>query len=343
MSKTGIAIAEVPSEQHFLPGHPESPRRFAHFGRLFEGPLGPYLEKIPSASAPLESVLRVHSQDYLSSLESICRTGGGFLDYGDTYATAASFQSALNAAGGTLGVLNPILMTPSTAGFALVRPPGHHATQNQAMGFCLLNNIAIAAREAQARGIERVLIVDFDVHHGNGTQAIFEQDPSVFYISTHQAGIYPGSGSWNDNGSGAGAGYSMNIPLPARAGDDIFMQIFDELIEPVAARFEPELVLVSAGYDAHWEDPLAGLALSSNGYYEIASRLRDISGQYAHGKILFVLEGGYDPEALVTNIEATLFALVEIPAPEYRRPPASDSTIDIADLIAAIRSLHDLG
>ena len=342
MKNPKIAIAIVPSEGHLVPGHPESPRRFSNFERLFEGPLGPRLTQIPTAEAPLESVLRVHSQEHLSSIEELCLAGGGFLDYGDTYTTPESYHSALNAAGSTLNLLDHLMSTDTRAAFALVRPPGHHATRNQAMGFCLLNNIAIATREAQAHNVKKVMIVDFDVHHGNGTQAIFEQDPSVMYISTHQAGIYPGSGAWDDIGTGAGTGFTMNIPLPAFAGDDTFALILDELIQPIATRFKPELVLVSAGYDAHWHDPLAGLAVTTKGYYDLAHRLQEIAKDASNDKILFVLEGGYDPEALALNIQATMCALADIPAPDFQQPQKPFIEPDVKNLIKALRRIHGL-
>lgn len=343
MSESKIAISIVRSEGHVLAGHPESPQRFSHFGRLFEGPLSSHLLKIPDTAASPVSVLRVHTPDYLNSLEKICRSGGGFLDYGDTYASPVSYQAALNASGGTLGVLDWVVKGKAQTGFALVRPPGHHATQAKAMGFCLLNNVAIAAREAQLKGLKRVMIVDFDVHHGNGTQAVFDRDSSVLYISTHQEGIYPGSGWWTDAGSGPGEGYTVNIPLPARAGDANFEEIFEEIVFPMAARFAPDILLVSAGFDAHWKDPLANLSLSTSGYYSIGSWLMEIANHHSHGRLLFVLEGGYDPKTLADNVEATLCAIAGVPNPGQGNPSRSGPEPALSDLISSLRSLHHLG
>ena len=342
MNKPLIAITTATSPEHLLPGHPESPQRFAHFDRLMVPPLGDHLQLLPAHECSLDPVLRVHTADYLKTLESICTSGGGFLDYGDTYATPASYAAALTAAGSTLQLLDRVLGSDIHQGFALIRPPGHHATRNRAMGFCLLNNIAIAAKEAQAHSMERVLIIDFDVHHGNGTQEIFEQDPSVLYISTHQAGIYPGSGSWNDAGSGAGYGSTINIPLPPYAGDEAFQQIFEQVINPSADRFNPELVLVSAGYDGHWKDPLANLGLTTVGYYDIAQRLLEIAHQHAQGRLLFVLEGGYDPTTLAGNVAATLAALAGLPSPEPEQPHPSVPAVDVSDLLHRLRRLHNL-
>jgi acetoin utilization deacetylase AcuC-like enzyme len=343
MSESKIAISIVKSEGHALPGHPESPQRFSFFSELFDGPLSASLLNIPGTAASSESILRVHTPEYLNSLEKICRSGGGFLDYGDTYASRVSYQAALNASGGTLGVLDWVVKGEARPGFALVRPPGHHATKDKAMGFCLLNNIAIAAREAQEKGLKRVMIVDFDVHHGNGTQAVFDRDSSVLYISTHQEGIYPGSGWWTDAGSGSGEGYTVNIPLPARAGDANFEEIFEEIIFPMANRFTPDILLVSAGYDAHWTDPLASLSLSTSGYYSIGSWLMEIANLYSHGRLLFVLEGGYDPKTLADNVEATLCAIAGIADPGQGNPSPSGPEPEISDLISSLRSLHHLG
>jgi acetoin utilization deacetylase AcuC-like enzyme len=180
------------------------------------------------------------------------------------------------------------------------------------------------------------------VHHGNGTQAVFDRDNTVLYISTHQEGIYPGSGRWTDAGSGPGEGFTVNIPLPARAGDANFEHIFEEIIFPLARRFAPEILLVSAGYDAHWKDPLASLSLSTSGYYAIGNWLMEIADRLAEGKLLFVLEGGYDPPTLADNVAATLSALIGLPDPGQRKPSTSDSEPDISGLISSLRKLHHL-
>jgi acetoin utilization deacetylase AcuC-like enzyme len=341
-TQPAIGCSIISSPGHLLSGHPESPQRFAHFDRLTQDPLGKRIRIFPEQVCALDPILQVHAPEYLKSLEQLCLSGGGFLDYGDTFATPATFQAALTAAGSTLSLLEWVLEAESRAGFALVRPPGHHATRNRAMGFCLLNNIAIAARQARNLGVQRVMIVDFDVHHGNGTQEIFNQDPSVLYVSTHQAGIYPGSGAWSDIGTGPGEGYSVNVPLPAGSGDEVFNQVFDEIIIPVATSFKPELLLVSAGYDAHWNDPLARLHLTTAGYYAIAGALHQIATEHTGGRSLFVLEGGYDPAGLAVNIEATLRALANLPAPDLPQPLLDGPSPDISDLIMALRQLHHL-
>jgi len=335
-----VAIALARSEKHALAGHPESPRRFEHIDLLQQQPLAARLLELPPAEAPLSAVLEVHPQPYIDALLSVCRSGGGMLDYGDTYATPGSFQAALTAAGSTLKLLDWTLLEPGRSGFALVRPPGHHATRTQAMGFCLLNNLAIAAAHAFTHDIQRIMVYDFDVHHGNGTQAIFDRNPALLYISTHQSGIYPGSGAVDDVGNGPGTGATINIPLPAGSGDTAFKQVFDAIIRPAAARFNPELILVSAGYDGHWHDPLASLRLTTAGYYDITSRLAGLANDNA-APLLFVLEGGYDPAALAVNVAASLAALAGLPCPAIETP-AFPGEPNIEELLAALRRIHTL-
>ena len=257
-----IAIAIVSSEQHVLQGHPERPARFQHFDALLGSPLGSSLQVLEPTPASLDVLNEVHPGSYLREIQAASRRGPGFVDYGDTYVTGASYEAALSAAGGALTVTDSVIQSDFDAGFALIRPPGHHASETKAGGFCLLNNIAIAARQAQSMGLGKVMIIDFDVHHGNGTEAIFFEDAQVLYLSTHQWGIYPGTGSLNAIGSGHGEGTIVNVPLPAGAGDQAFERIGEQIIVPIAERFRPDLLLVSAGFDAHWRDPLASLQLT---------------------------------------------------------------------------------
>jgi len=337
-----IAYTVVDSPEHNLPGHPENPRRFQHFDRLEESPLSEQLLRIKPQVAPMSVVTAIHPPSYLTSLEQAASRGPGFLDHGDTYVTTASYQAALEAVGGTIKVVQAVIEGQASSGFALVRPPGHHTSATRPSGFCLLNNIAIAARYAQSLGYPRVMIVDFDVHHGNGTQDIFEQDPSILYISTHQYGIYPGTGSIHETGSGEGSGSVVNIPLPARAGDKAFEAITSELIEPITKRFQPDILLISAGFDAHWNDPLASLQLSTTGYNHLGTALLLMAEELCEGKIVYILEGGYDPDDLWDNVLAILCSLTKGSLPVDRLGSAPFPEVSIDDVIEALQTIHGI-
>ncbi len=279
---------------------------------------------------------------YADALRAAMAQAPGYVDYAPTYITPDSFDCALNAAGGLLAVVDALLDGQAESGFALIRPPGHHATRAQPMGFCLFNNLAIATRHLRSRGARRIFIVDFDVHHGNGTQDIFYDDPHVFFISTHQSGIYPGSGLAGETGSGAGRGATLNVPLPANAGDAAFARILHELIIPAAGRFQPEFILVSAGFDAHWSDPLASLQLTTTGYFDLAHGLLDLAREHCPGRLAFTLEGGYNPRSLADNVAAVLHALAgELQAPDPLGP-ARRSEPDISRLLGELKAVHRL-
>lgn len=337
-----IAYTVVSSLGHDLPGHPENPRRFQHFNRLEEPPLSEKLLGIEANLAPMSVVTAVHPPSYISALEKASSQGPGFLDHGDTYITTASYEAALEAAGGAIDVVQAVINGQANSGFALVRPPGHHTSATRPSGFCLLNNIAIAARYVQSLGHQRVMIFDFDVHHGNGTQDLFEMDPSILYISTHQYGIYPGTGSIHEIGSGEGSGSVVNIPLPARAGDQAFDAITTQLLQPIAKRFQPDILLISAGFDAHWNDPLANLQLSTTGYHQLGISLLHLAEELCEGKIVYFLEGGYDPDDLWDNILAILYSLAGEPLPVDRLGSAPFPEVSIDQIIETLQTLHDL-
>lgn len=299
------AYAFVPSPGHEYSDHPERP------GRLDE--LIPKLgsvkaEKLGVTPAKHEDIARVHVPRLISGLERVCREQApGIIDYAPTYVARSSFEDAMLAAGATLACTRAVVSGEIDNAFAIVRPPGHHAEPDKAMGFCLFNNVAVAARDALAQGLERVLVVDYDAHHGNGTQAAFLNDERLAYLSTHQWGIYPGTG-WIEDAPHARKRI-VNVPLPAFAGDQIFARITDEIIRPAVEAFRPQMILVSAGFDAHWSDPITALGLSSAGFFNVSKRLVDLAGEHCGGKIVFVLEGGYDPMNVANGAEAVFEAL----------------------------------
>jgi acetoin utilization deacetylase AcuC-like enzyme len=342
MPSTSIAITIVPSPEHNLPSHPENVARFQYFDQLINKPDKYEVLKVEPTVAPYEILQQVHPLEYLRALEQAVQKGPGFVDYGDTYVTQESLQAAQKAAGGLLNILTSIDNDVSEHGFALVRPPGHHATATQPMGFCLLNNVAIAARYAQELGFKKVMIVDFDVHHGNGTQAIFQGDPDVLYFSTHQVGIFPGSGQLSETGTGEGEGSIINLPLPARTGDRAIELICDEILIPAADKFMPDLILVSAGFDAHWDDPLANLQFTIAGYHHFSSVLKTIATRHCSGKIVYVLEGGYNPKTLFDGVSSVLLALFQEPAPDLPKDVAPLPEPSIDSLIAQVKQIHEL-
>jgi acetoin utilization deacetylase AcuC-like enzyme len=256
--------------------------------------------------------------------------------------TPDSYACACLAAGGTLAVLDAVLEKQAQTGMAIIRPPGHHAEAARAMGFCLLNNVAVAARRALALGLRRLMIFDFDVHHGNGTQAIFESDPSVLYISIHQEGIYPLTGWPEEMGVGEGLGTTINVPLPAGTGDHGALKVFDRIAAPASIRFQPEMILVSAGFDAHWRDPLAGLQLTTGGYFAIASKLVDLAQTLCGGRLVFSLEGGYDSMVVAEGVMACLAALHGTRPAHDGLGPAPHPEPDISDRILRTIALHGL-
>jgi acetoin utilization deacetylase AcuC-like enzyme len=342
MSSEKIAISIVPSPEHNLHSHPENHLRFQYFDRLFENYRGIELDTVDPIEVPDDVLQQVHPIEYLQALKDACKKGPGFVDYGDTYVTQDSYGTALRAVGGLLGVLAAIDENRFKNGFAMIRPPGHHATATQPMGFCLLNNVAVAARYAQLLGYQKIMIVDFDVHHGNGTQAIFQDDPDVLYISTHQVGIFPGTGHLHEVGVGAGKGTIINLPLPPKCGDSAIMLVCDELLVPAADRFKPNLLLVSAGFDAHWEDPLANLQFTLTGYHHLSTILKSIATQHCQGRILYALEGGYNPHTLLEGIKSVFHALSIQPAPDYADdiPPYPEPSI--VSLIDEAKQIHGI-
>jgi acetoin utilization deacetylase AcuC-like enzyme len=318
-------------------GHPERPARIdaVMSGVADLAPeLGSDLEIVAPVPADAEALLRVHSAEYLRRLEAFCRDGGGNLDL-DTFARPDSWEAALLSAGAGLQAIEVARRRGDGVAFVATRPPGHHASAEHSMGFCLVNNVAVSAAALVAVG-ERVLIVDWDVHHGNGTQAVFWDDPSVLYVSTHQSPFYPGTGGADEVGGRDAFGSTVNVPVPAGATGDVLRRAMDEVAAPVIEEFGPTWVLVSAGFDAHRADPLAELALSSGDFAELA---RTVAGYAPRpGRLVLFLEGGYDLGALRSSVASTLGALTDVrPGSEAEAPTSGGVARDVVGAAAATR------
>jgi acetoin utilization deacetylase AcuC-like enzyme len=335
-----IVCSLVPSLEHSDPDHPENPERFRLLGDLQDSPLAAKIRWVEAAEAPLDSIRAVHQDQMLADLQAACRRAPAIIDGAPTYVSRESFHAARMAAGGTLACSQAILHGEARRGFALIRPPGHHAEPDQPMGFCLFNNLAIAVRDALASGVASALVVDFDAHHGNGTEHVFWADPHVAYLSTHQWGIYPGSG-FEDEAPHA-RGRIVNVPLPAYAGDEAFRLALEELIRPLVRAFRPDMLFVSAGFDGHWMDPLTSLGVTTRGFHELSRGLVDLAEEMCQGRVLFVLEGGYDPLALAAGCLAALGALADEGCPADPYGSARAPAPDVRAQIERIRRLHRL-
>ena len=282
-------------------GHPERPARIdAVLDGLITAGVVLDRDRLEGRAATRADLARVHSIEYLDALEALCRSGGGRLD-ADTAASSRSWDAAIHAAGAGLDAIDAIRAGRADTAFLAVRPPGHHAVGDHAMGFCLINNIAVSAAAFVAQG-ERVAIVDWDAHHGNGTQAIFWDEPAVLYVSTHQWPLYPGTGRSDETGGASAVGTTLNLPLPAGATGDVFERAFDEVVLPSITRFRPDWVLVSAGFDAHAADPLTDLGLGARDFADLTDLVLDVA---PGGRVIAFLEGGYDLTALRDSVAAT--------------------------------------
>ena len=327
---------------HDTGNHPENASRLrAIMAHLRQSELFGLLSALPSHRASLEDIYLVHDAAHVDRVRRASQGGGGYLT-ADTVVSERSFAAALHAAGGAISATRAVLEGEMHSAFALIRPPGHHATRKAAMGFCLINNIAVAAAWAlRTKAVSRLAIVDFDVHHGNGTQETFEADPRVLYISTHQSPLYPGTGHWRETGTGPGVGTCLNIPLPPETGDTGYRRAFTELVGPALRRFQPEAILISAGYDAHWSDPLAWMLLSLTGYHWISEYLVATAREVCGGRLVFVLEGGYDPDVLANGVAGTLAAATGVPHSDPLGP-AREPEPDIAAHLERIARWHGL-
>ncbi len=306
MTRSAVVIDSDYLKHDPGPFHPERPERLKPLLDLSEGLDSQRFQLLPPRPALREEIEYCHSSEYLDLVQSTSKTNRYALD-GDTITSRDSFGVGLLAVGGFLKLLDSIGARECRNGFALVRPPGHHALKDRAMGFCLFNTVAIGTHYLKHRyGAKRILIMDWDVHHGNGTQDAFYREPWVLYLSTHQYPYYPGTGAIEEVGMGKGEGYTVNIPLPGGCGDQEYLRVFKEIVVPVAAKYKPEWILVSAGFDPHQRDPLGGMAVTEQGFGAMASLLVDLAEKHAGGKIAFLLEGGYDLKALKGSVAAVL-------------------------------------
>jgi acetoin utilization deacetylase AcuC-like enzyme len=262
------------------------------------------LISLPARPATQEELEMIHSPEYISHVKSKAEYGGGWLDP-DTVMSAKSYEAAVYAAGGLIAAAEAVIKKEVDSAFALVRPPGHHAIRDRAMGFCIFNNVAIAAGFALSKlNLNRVLIADFDVHHGNGTQDAFYADPAVLYFSTHEYPYYPGTGAVEETGTGKGEGTTVNFPMAAGWGDEEYLRAFNEVLVPVARRFRPELILVSAGFDPHWADQLAMMRVTVKCFVQMAMVLKELAAELCQGRLLFTLEGGYNLRVIASSVKA---------------------------------------
>jgi len=322
------------AEHQTPPGHPERPERADVLAAVANRWRARGVEVVAPRAATPEQLARVHDSGYL---RRISETAGRAIALDpDTYTSPESYEIALLAAGAAVDGVERVMSAAHRAAFALVRPPGHHAERDRAMGFCLLNNVAVAAAHARTMGAGKVAVVDYDVHHGNGTQHIFEADPHVLYISTHQYPYYPGTGAAGEVGREAGRGFTVNLPLEVGAVDEDYRAAFADVVLPVLRQFEPDLILVSAGFDAHERDPLGGMRLTTPSFAAMMLELRAAAEECCRGRIVAAVEGGYDLQALAASLDATLEALSG-PASAARWPSSGIVSMRGAASVAAVR------
>ncbi len=342
--KTGLVYDPIYLE-HDTGNHVENSRRLEEaISYLKDTGISERLTCLPARPALLEELELVHNQEYISYVKDKAESGGGWLD-ADTVMSPKSYEAALYAAGGLLVAVEAVIKGDVNNAFALVRPPGHHAISDRAMGFCIFNNVAIAAKFALNKfDLNRVLIADFDVHHGNGTQDTFHADSEVLYFSTHQYPFYPGTGWMDETGSGEGEGTTVNFPMSAGWGTDEYLRAFNEVLVPTARKFQPELILVSAGFDAHWADQLAMMRVSITGFAQMTMILKKLAAELCQSRLVFTLEGGYNLQVVASSIRAVFDVLLgsaQIDDPmgeaKVREPKGFEEHIEAIKAIQHIR------
>jgi acetoin utilization deacetylase AcuC-like enzyme len=334
--------------EHDWPGHKEGAYRLrAILDQLAADGLLERLVDHSTRPATEAELLRAHTEGHLFEMRLASRGEPGFLNFGsqDNYVNHATWDAALHAAGGLIDLCDAVARRELDSGFALVRPPGHHAEPSRAMGFCFVSNIALATRALQAQGLKRIAILDFDIHHGNGTQAIVGQDPDVLFLDLHQSNLFPAhSGRIDEMGEGPARGTIVNAPVPPYVDDAGLLALYDQVFEPVMARFKPDMLLVSAGFDGHWRDPLSRQNMTLKGFDALSRRLVAFADRYCGGRVVFTLEGGYDGEVLGHAVANSLRALLGDEKAVDPIGPSTEGkpTADIGGLIEKLRGLHDL-
>lgn len=314
MGRVGLVFHPLYLDHQMGPSHPESPERLRSIRRHLESSgMLDRLTHLDPQSASRDWICTIHDPQYVERLER-CSPENGYVPLDpDTMLCSKTLPAAYLAAGGALTAVDAVMTRAVDQVFCAIRPPGHHAERDRAMGFCFFNNVAIAARYAQRRyGITRVLIVDWDVHHGNGTQQAFYEDPTVLFFSTHQYPLYPGTGLASERGAGPGEGFTINVPLSAGEGDARYQEVFETVLVPAADAFRPECVMISAGFDAHRADPLASMQLTEDGYATLTSIVLGIATRHAEGRIVSCLEGGYHLQALAASVERHLGIFLDV-------------------------------
>ncbi|MBA4416683.1 MAG: histone deacetylase [Syntrophus sp. (in: bacteria)] len=333
----GIVKHEIYMEHVIDEYHPESPRRLEYIYAMLDEMGQDDLIHIPPRMATHEEIALAHDPGYIASIAATQGKGHTILDP-DTSTSPRSYEAACMAVGGVLNLLDALKRSEVDSGFALVRPPGHHAEHSRAMGFCIFNNIAVGARYLQKTyGFKRILIVDYDLHHGNGTQHSFYGDPEILYFSTHQYPYYPGTGGIRETGEGEGKGYTVNIPFSYGMGDNEYEYALREVLVPLADLFKPEIVLVSAGFDTYYNDPLGGMSVTEHGFAAMTRILLDIAKDYCNGRMMCVLEGGYDVRGLASSVKAVLMEMKGVlPAGYHKEISPSNEVIQVVGKVKEV-------
>ncbi|MCX7965619.1 MAG: histone deacetylase [Syntrophorhabdaceae bacterium] len=329
--KTGIIREDIYMEHVMDYYHPESPERLKRIYAMLDGIGGSNIKRIPARDATQEEIAYIHDISYI---QSIAATKGKNIRLDpDTSTSPKSYEAAIRAVGGLLNLIDATMEGKVDNGFALIRPPGHHAERGRAMGFCLFNNIAIGARYLEKKyNLKRIIIVDFDLHHGNGTQHSFYRDATVLYFSTHQYPYYPGTGWIDETGEGEGRGYTVNVPFSYGMDDDDYIYAFKEVLVPISDMYKPEIILVSAGFDAHYNDPLGGMRVTEQGYAMMTKIMLEIAKKHCNGRIIYALEGGYGLDGLTNSVRAVIQELRGTPAfQEIKQDAPSNEAIKVVE------------